>query len=97
MDFNFLKPGKIITFNKVSTSIKPYILENKLIKRMDRILNLNSSNNFMVSQRELKQAIKNRILDLTYEQLAELNTLEDSVVYEFVVNKAPSKYLNYIK
>ena len=51
----------------------------------------------MVSQKELKQAIKNRILDLTYEQLAELNTLEDSVVYEFVVNKAPSKYLNYIK
>ena len=97
MNFNFLKPGKIVTFSKASTSIKPYILESKLIKRMNNILNLSSSNNFMVSQIELKQAIKNRILDLTYEQLAELNTLPDHIAYDIVVNKAPSKYLNYIK
>lgn len=75
-------------------SIKPYILENKLIKRINSVLNLSSSNNFMMSQSELKQAVKNRILDLTYEQLAELNTVSDQEAFDAVLNKIPSKYLN---
>lgn len=94
MDFNFLKPGKIILFSIKNTSIKPYILENKLIKRMENILNMSSSNNLMVSQENLKRAVKSRILDYNYEQLAELNTLPDNEAFEIVVNKIPNKYLN---
>jgi len=75
-------------------SIKPYILETKLLKRVNKIIEAGSTNNLMLSQTELKQAIKNRILDLTYEQLAELNALQDTEMYELLVTKMPKTYLN---
>ncbi len=81
-------------YKGLGKSIKPYILESTLLRRINTILDLSSSNNFMLSQGELKQAVKNRVLDLTYSELAELNTLEDHEAYEIVVNKIPSKYLN---
>lgn len=79
----------------VSQGIKPYILETKLLKRVNRIIDSGMTiNNSILSKSELKQAVKNRVLDLTYEQLDELNTLSDAEAYEFVVNKMPKNYLN---
>jgi hypothetical protein len=97
-NFNFvgkLNRGiKASLYQSSSTSIKPYILESKLLKRINKVIDTGSSNNLMLSQNELKQAVRNRVLDLTYEQLAELNTLDDSEAYEAVLNKIPNKYLN---
>lgn len=75
-------------------SIKPYVLETRLLKRINKIIEAGSTNNLMLSQKELKQAIKNRIIDLTYEQLAELNALQDTEMYELLVTRIPKTYLN---
>lgn len=76
--------------------IKPYIMESTLIRRINTLIDEDGSDTYfnLLSASEMKQAVRNRILDMTEGDLQKFTDLKDKELYNSLIKNLPEKYFD---
>ncbi len=86
------KYRKISVEKKISTN--PYILENKIIKKLNSFIDSNYKEKSFdsLSKEEIKNALRNKVMDFTHNELEKYHDLPENKLYTTLINNLSKKY-----